>query len=470
MKKFTDPTLSDNGVLDSIEAGVDLKQILHTHGITKLDFIGSSPMLRAIETAYYMTSDSWPHNKIHVFPFLRECEECKTKDTIKSLNKTFPMKTIQEQKTYLQKMQIENVNFNFVQKDQVARSQPGDIKKFIEWFVNDVIKPSKTSLPDTINVLIILHSRVLRAYGSQRIENNAGFMMSMNIDDNGSLNYDKNSVRSIWPVISKKNLKCPTTRCEDVCNPDFKKVISDIANDKSMNKNKNSPLMMAIGLNRTPEIIKLIQDFPKQINYKNKNGDNALIYAIKNNNILITEMLLKANARVDNRTLQYARQMLPIKQILKQGLDYLKTIKLLIKAGIDTEELLRETAKNGHLPIVKLLTTEADTDALNEALLISAKSNHVEVVKYLLKNGADVNILFDNGLILNSLGNTVKMYLIKTFDIMDPIIQQIVKEIQGQELTKSKLTILLKMLNIYHSSYKKEQMIQKLNDIIQSKI
>lgn len=158
-------------------------------------------------------------------------------------------------------------------------------------------------------------------------------------------------------------------------------------------------------------------------------------------------------------------------------IDCFETIKLLVKAGADihcnNEEPLRESAKRGHLPVVKLLVESgADITANNnEALLKSAKNDHLEVVKYLLENGADIHVLFNDGLVLKSLGDTVKIYLIKTFDIMDPIKQQIAKEMQIQHWDPAQLTIpilkqYLKMLNISIRNYKKEQMVQKLNYLV----
>ena len=104
---YTDPPISDNAVIDSIEIGEKYSN-LFSNGkfgktINSFDIIGCSPMLRAIETAHFMSLPYKPAN-IYVYPFLRECSRCDETDTPKILNNLWPMRSINDQKNYLEKL------------------------------------------------------------------------------------------------------------------------------------------------------------------------------------------------------------------------------------------------------------------------------------------------------------------------------------------------------------------------------
>lgn len=65
--RYRDPHLTQYGINKSIERGAE---VINTLGDTKIDFIGSSILLRAIETAFLMFLPL--KKKIHVLPYLRE--------------------------------------------------------------------------------------------------------------------------------------------------------------------------------------------------------------------------------------------------------------------------------------------------------------------------------------------------------------------------------------------------------------
>lgn len=206
---FSDPTLSDKGEIQSINAGKEyVEKFKNEFNIDSFDIIGSSPMLRTIETAYYMTKEYNPDN-IYVYPFLRECRECNDKDNAEKLNKIWPMKKISEQKDYLKSKNIENIDFKYVENNK-DRESPGNIEKFLEWFHKNV-----NIEKDNTNVLIITHSHVLRFFRISA-ENNAGVYLKTVIDK-GSIVYTKNDIKSIWPKYLQKKFKCPQTRCKEIC-------------------------------------------------------------------------------------------------------------------------------------------------------------------------------------------------------------------------------------------------------------
>lgn len=220
---FSDPTLSDEGVLQSINAGSDYNnRFKNKFNIDSFDIIGCSPMLRSIETAYYMTLDYNPDN-IQVYPFLRECHKCYGEDTGESLNKIWPMRSIEEQKTYLSSVDISNINFNYV-KDNNDRESPGDIETFLNWFSKNIELTSENT-----NVLIITHSHVLQSFKSSVSPNNAGIYFTTEIDNDKNIKYNKANIQSIWPKEFRKQFTCPEdgifpknprTRCKEICEKD----------------------------------------------------------------------------------------------------------------------------------------------------------------------------------------------------------------------------------------------------------
>ena len=65
-----------------------------------------------------------------------------------------------------------------------------------------------------------------------------------------------------------------------------------------------------------------------------------------------------------------------------------ETIKMLIEAGANTDCVLKWSAKNGYLEVVKYLIEEKGADVhanKDSALRRSAKNGHLEVVKYLIE-------------------------------------------------------------------------------------
>ena len=247
-RKFADPTLSDKGKIDSINAGKSIKEFLSKGDfiydvrqydyekpidlkINDFDIIGSSPMLRAIETAYFMSNGNYGNDgndgndskqEIFPFPYLRECYYCDSRDNLKLLDSQWPLKSIKDQEEYLKSVNIDNINFKYVKNvENGLRLESGDIKKFIEWFGKNVELPDKPDKPDkeSINVLIVIHSHVLRKVGSGgHFDNNMGFIITSTYQkDNKEIIYNEENLIAVWPTIKGAKFECPTVRCPDIC-------------------------------------------------------------------------------------------------------------------------------------------------------------------------------------------------------------------------------------------------------------
>lgn len=77
--------------------------------------------------------------------------------------------------------------------------------------------------------------------------------------------------------------------------------------------------------------------------------------------------------------------------------DYLEVIKYLVKQGaVIYDEILAISARNGNLEIVKFLFT--NINMTNEALMMSVIFKRTDVVKFFLEKGANI----DNELLLIS--------------------------------------------------------------------
>jgi broad specificity phosphatase PhoE len=205
-----DPPLSDTGLYNTLASREQLKNVLkqiQNGNQVKFDIIGSSPMIRAIETAYYTTN-----GKVFVFPFLRETAK-DIKNNRKRLEYAFPMKSIDEQKKYFKSIGIlSNIDFRFVENNE-DRYEEGNIQKFLDWFAKSVRLPTGKH---EFNVLIVLHSNVMDAMTHEIFDNNNGFVLQTRLDtQDQSLEYDKNDLKGI--IINNKfnKLKCPVKRCSE---------------------------------------------------------------------------------------------------------------------------------------------------------------------------------------------------------------------------------------------------------------
>lgn len=182
-------------------------------------------MLRSIETSYFMSKIYNPSN-IFVFPHLRECYQCNENDYVigkdkltnvekKMIDWVFPLKSIENQKEYLYKNNINNVNFKYVENNPL-RDKYGDIKTFIEWFGKNIELPKKQTV-DSINVLIITHSIVMGKFlNGGGTSNNTGFILKTRLDENKNIFYSKNDIISIFPKTNFLKFNC-STRCIELC-------------------------------------------------------------------------------------------------------------------------------------------------------------------------------------------------------------------------------------------------------------
>lgn len=241
-----DPHLSQMGVESSINNGKVIENIMfNIHkfsnvNINDIDLVGCSPMIRSMETAYYMTR-KWknPPKKIVVFPLLRELDE-RGVDPYSTYSKNilqnvpgYSIKEIREQKEYLKSIGIlDYFDFSIIEMENELRKEPGNIKRFIEWFDESIDMSGYINF----NLFIVTHAGVLHQFANEGYVNNSGFILNMTLKD--TIEYKEFiSMNDMLPNYffkdynnPKYNLDyyCPSKRCGNLCNLSVNKSLKTI--------------------------------------------------------------------------------------------------------------------------------------------------------------------------------------------------------------------------------------------------
>jgi hypothetical protein len=238
-----DPELTNLGIDASLHNGCVLsKTIMNLHKtlndeslkINNINLVGCSPLIRSMETAYYMTR-KWknPPTKIYVMPHLREIDES-GEDKFSELSRiiidvepSYAMKSIDEQKKYLESQNIlQFFDFQFVEWNERLRKEPGDISNFIQWFMNTIL-PLTTIENNQLNLFIITHAGVLKSASGLGFVNNSGFLLNTSYkmsNHSASINkiipftdYLPSSFFSNYSKYTKTDYFCPSDKCNKLC-------------------------------------------------------------------------------------------------------------------------------------------------------------------------------------------------------------------------------------------------------------
>jgi len=158
------------------------------------------------------------------------------------------------------------------------------------------------------------------------------------------------------------------------------------------------PLLFFPIANNDEQYLLYLLEKGANINQKDTDGKNSLMYASRFGHLEIVKLLLKNGADINQRNnngwnpLMYASRFV-----------YLELVKLLVKNGADINQRdnngwnpLLYACDYGHLELVKLLIENgADINQKNDnkcnALMIASKMGHLELVEFLFENGADIN-------------------------------------------------------------------------------
>lgn len=242
---LNDPVLTNIGVEASIYNGCiinkilkQMKNIIQDPNLKMETFnvVGCSPLIRCMETAYYMTR-KWqnPPDQIYVFPLLREIDESsvdkyseESREIIR-VTPSYSIKSIEEQKEYLRSLGIlQYFNFSFVESFPQERLEPGDIKQFMSWFSKYFIPLIENKDIENLNVFVTTHAGVLKDFSGEGFYNNSGFIINTTLNKDI---YNFNKYVSLNTYINEykffsdyKNVNynsveyyCPSNRCGQLC-------------------------------------------------------------------------------------------------------------------------------------------------------------------------------------------------------------------------------------------------------------
>ena len=155
-------------------------------------------------------------------------------------------------------------------------------------------------------------------------------------------------------------------------------LIDNGADVNLLNKGGYSPIMGAASKQMEGVVKRLIEKGAK-INIVDSNGHSALIDAVYSKNVRIVQMLLENGAKPD---LCEHEALLPHNNPLnvasKEG--YLEIVKLLVKHGADTN------ARH----IYNLPKSKNYKSSITTPLHLAAENGHFEIVKFLAEHGADI--------------------------------------------------------------------------------
>jgi len=173
-------------------------------------------------------------------------------------------------------------------------------------------------------------------------------------------------------------------------------------NKKDEDKYKRTPLMHAI-ISRNRLAVEFLLDNQADIDKKDKLGKTALIYAILHRNLNVVRLLVKYNLILFKDCANHIIQSVNKKYIDDQdeckntalmyaaGLGYIDIVKYLIKncGNVDIinykKKAVHKAIMNGHLNIVKLMIDSIDPNKCINPIILALKSEKKRVAKYLVE-------------------------------------------------------------------------------------
>ncbi len=182
-----------------------------------------------------------------------------------------------------------------------------------------------------------------------------------------------------------------------------------------------STLLMECARSGSLDSVKyLVETLKTDINAKNRDGMNALLFALEGKHPKVINYLLDHGADLnqklrDGSTLLAAAARLGDVSVLTWLLDKGMDVNSRNKKGLTA---LMLASSNGHLDAVKfLLSRKSDVNACDErgysALMYAAKYGHLDMMRLLLANNADTDMKTKNGDTLFTIGlpGKVKEYV-----------------------------------------------------------
>lgn len=173
----------------------------------------------------------------------------------------------------------------------------------------------------------------------------------------------------------------------------FKEIITT-NNISSIDSNGNTPLLIAIQNDAPIDKIEYLISLDKNINARNKEGNSALYYAVKNNKKEIGTMLLEKNANIFSANTQ---DISPLKLFLTESKnDWLLNSKTITEKDSSGNTVLHYSTDWKLYEGTKFLIQKgAIVDAKNvngqTPLFNAVKNDDIEIIDLLISNAANIN-------------------------------------------------------------------------------
>ena len=156
-----------------------------------------------------------------------------------------------------------------------------------------------------------------------------------------------------------------------------------------------TPLTMAIK-RESQDMVQLLIDKGADLNFKNKNGDSPVKYAIKYQNYNILNMLLDNGADTEIKDNTGKTPLIYLLATSKLNTNKIKMIKSLVKHNAKINNVDNE-GKTALMWACTMQMQKTIDMANNRIRLKKVRENRENLIKYLIKNGANINKEDKNG-------------------------------------------------------------------------
>lgn len=171
---------------------------------------------------------------------------------------------------------------------------------------------------------------------------------------------------------------------------------AEVGNDMELQVSM-TPLMYASYLGNYEIVRYLVEEKKADINIENEYGWTALKYASDEGRLEIVKYLVENGASVDAEVLTITKNLEVFEYLLEQGNLNINSVGYLGMTALSLASI-----EYGNLEMIKyLLEKGADINVKNEdgstALMTASMYGNLEIIKYLIENGADINAKDNDG-------------------------------------------------------------------------
>ncbi|XP_067676346.1 serine/threonine-protein phosphatase 6 regulatory ankyrin repeat subunit A-like [Haliotis asinina] len=192
------------------------------------------------------------------------------------------------------------------------------------------------------------------------------------------------------------HLACGRRRVEVI-----KCVIShNVVDINSIGKDKKTPVMVA-GETGQRDVVKLLVKYGANLSLRDAHGDNILYYACLGGHVEVVKYVVSQHVQDINRRRHNGRTLAMVAG--ERG--HRNVVELLVKYGANlslrdahSNNILHLVCGRGHVGVVKYVISQDTVDINSRGnnkktpIMVAGRSGHTEVIRLLVKNGADLSL------------------------------------------------------------------------------